>query len=271
MSSAVFHEERRSVVFMNRGNKYFYHSHISEKKFREIIRYFAMDLEASKIAELTGVSRNSVNKILKALRLRLAQCCWDESPFCKKGPDTEQPPEPATAPWRSRKDARGKIPVFGVVNHRGKIFTQILPDISRKTFQAAIRGAIPLEGIGPVHGVKSYDSLVDLGYKKQYRLNNGTVPKKTQINCVDNFWGSTKMRLQKFRGMSKSTFFLHLKETEYRFNHRNEDLYSLLLDMLRKEPLNLSKSRETWPRGKKASRPMVMVSAELEVSLQENE
>jgi transposase len=255
---------------MNRGNKYFYHSHISEKKFREIIRYFAMDLEASKIAELTGVSRNSVNKILKALRIRLVECCMDESPFSKKGEDAGKIPGGADSLWKAMQDSGGKIPVFGVVNHRGKIFTQILPDFPRKTIQAALRGNVSLESITPVHGFRSYDSLVDLGYKKQYRLNNGSLPKKTQINCVDNFWGSTKMRLQKFRGMSKSTFFLHLKETEFRFNHRNEDLYSLLLEMLRNEPLKLTKKKERWPREKKTTLPMSLAHAGQGASLQEN-
>ncbi|MGD0158632.1 MAG: IS1595 family transposase, partial [Terracidiphilus sp.] len=30
---------------------------------------------------------------------------------------------------------------------------------------------------------------------------------------------------------------LHLKETEFRFNHRNDDIYKLLLSILRKDPL----------------------------------
>jgi transposase len=253
---------------MRRGNKYFYHSHISEKKFREIIRYFAMDLEASKIAELTGVSRNSVNKILKALRMRLAECCSLEAPFSRKGEDAASFAAFDDAPGTSKKASGGKIPVFGVVNHRGKIFTQILPDFPRKTFHAAMRGNVSLDALVPADGSHSYDSLVDLCYKKQYRLNNGGSPKKAQINCVDNFWGSTKMRLQKFRGMSKSTFFLHLKETEFRFNHRNEDLYSLLLDMLRNEPLKLSNNKERWPVAKKSALSPSHAHADQDVSLQ---
>jgi hypothetical protein len=30
---------------------------------------------------------------------------------------------------------------------------------------------------------------------------------------------------------------LHLKECEFRFNHRNQDLYSILLKLLRDNPL----------------------------------
>jgi transposase len=36
---------------------------------------------------------------------------------------------------------------------------------------------------------------------------------------------------------SAQTFYLHLKECEYRFNNRNESLYRELLKLLRKNPL----------------------------------
>jgi transposase len=62
-------------------NKYFTRSRISERKFREIIRYFALDIEANKIAKLTGINRNSINKIIKAVRQRVAEYCETESPF----------------------------------------------------------------------------------------------------------------------------------------------------------------------------------------------
>jgi len=40
-----------------------------------------VDIEANKIADLSGISRNSINKILKALRMRIATLCEQESPF----------------------------------------------------------------------------------------------------------------------------------------------------------------------------------------------
>ncbi|MBT4258756.1 MAG: IS1595 family transposase, partial [Nitrospina sp.] len=33
-------------------------------------------------------------------------------------------------------------------------------------------------------------------------------------------------------------FYLHLKECEFRFNHRGQNLYKLLLKIIRKSPLN---------------------------------
>ena len=62
-------------------NKYIYRSRISEKKFREILKYFAQDIEATKIANLTGISRISVNKILKNIRISMASECEKISKF----------------------------------------------------------------------------------------------------------------------------------------------------------------------------------------------
>ena len=62
-------------------NKYIIRSRISEKELREILKYFAEDLEATKIANLTGISRISVNKILKNIRILMASECEKISKF----------------------------------------------------------------------------------------------------------------------------------------------------------------------------------------------
>lgn len=65
-------------------NKYIIRSRISQKKFREILKYFAEDIEATKIANLTGISRISINKILKNIRILMSQECENISKFSGK-------------------------------------------------------------------------------------------------------------------------------------------------------------------------------------------
>ena len=43
-------------------NKYIKHTHISERKFKEIIKLFSLDLEATKISEIINISRNTIIK-----------------------------------------------------------------------------------------------------------------------------------------------------------------------------------------------------------------
>jgi transposase len=58
------------------------------------------------------------------------------------------------------------------------------------------------------------------------------------INGIEGFWGYAKTRMSRFRGMHPSTFYLHLKECEFRYNHRGQDLYHVLLKLCRENPLS---------------------------------
>jgi transposase-like protein len=87
---------------------------------------------------------------------------------------------------------------------------------------------------------RGYNGLVGLGYKKHFRVNHGQdqfVHDKSHINGIECFWGYTKARLARFRGLNKKTFYLHLKECVFRFNNRGKSLYLLRLETLRKPPL----------------------------------
>lgn len=59
------------------------------------------------------------------------------------------------------------------------------------------------------------------------------------INGIESFWSFVKRRLQKFNGVPAHTFYLHLKECEWRFNQRHEDLYLYLelLKLFRENPI----------------------------------
>jgi len=108
---------------------------------------------------------------------------------------------------------------------------------------AIVNEKVPKESSIYTDTFRSYDGLVNMGYKKHFRIahsKNEFAKNHNHINGIENFWGLAKVRLSKFRGMHKSTFNLHLKECEFRFNHRHENLYDLFLKMLKEKPLKLS-------------------------------
>ena len=61
-------------------NKYATRSKISEAKIRQIVKLFAVDLDALQIAQIAGVNRNTVNRYLAAFREGIAHFCEAESP-----------------------------------------------------------------------------------------------------------------------------------------------------------------------------------------------
>ena len=74
-------------------HKHIVRSRISEKKFREILKYFAEDIEATKIANLTGISRISINKILKSIRVLMSKECEKISKFSGEISSSQAHPE----------------------------------------------------------------------------------------------------------------------------------------------------------------------------------
>ena len=66
---------------MGMKNKYAKGSRISEAKFRDLAKYFSLDLEANKIEVLTRLNRNTVNRFLLLIRQRIADLCEQESHY----------------------------------------------------------------------------------------------------------------------------------------------------------------------------------------------
>ena len=222
-------------------NKYAKRSRISEAKVRQIVKLFAVDLNALQIAEIAGVNRNTANRYLAAFRERIARFCEAESPVQGEVEVDESYFGARRVKGVRGRGAKGKTIVFGLFKREGRVCTEIVPDCSKITLQGIIRGRVKLESIIHSDGWRGYDGLVDLGYQKHFRVehgNNEFANKNSHINGIESFWTFAKTRLVRFRGLPKHTFYFHLKECEFRFNHRNEDIYKLLLKMLRENPLS---------------------------------
>jgi len=120
------------------------------------------------------------------------------------------------------------------------VYTEIVPDCSRATLQAIIRGRVDVESVIHSDKWRGYNGLVDIGYSKHFRVDhrdNKFSNGKSHINGIESFWSFAKRRLQKFDGVSKKNFNFHLKECEFRFNNGNSDIYKILLNNIRKNML----------------------------------
>ena len=227
---------------MIRKNKYYKRSRIRESKFREIIKYFVADLTAEQIATFTGLNRNTINKVIDLIRHRILDISKLQSAPLKGQIEVDESYFGAKrVKGRRGRGAKGKTIVFGLLKRGDKVITEIVPDCSASTLQKVIRGKTSIDSIIYSDGWRGYNGLVDFGFKKHFRVHHGDnefVRGQSHINGIESFWGYTKTRLAKFRGMDKSKFELHLKESEFRFNNRQKNLYKVLLKEFRNKPLN---------------------------------
>jgi transposase len=210
-------------------------------KFREILKLFLLDIEANKVSEITRISRPTINKIFLEIRSIITKFC-DQNSIFEKGEIELDESYFGTKRVKGKRGrgAGGKIPVFGILKREGKVYTQIVNNCSVAELMPIIEEYVSKDNVIFTDGFKSYDCLVDYGYKRHFRVKhceNEFAKGKNHINGIENFLGLCKVRLSKFRGINKNTFYLHLKECEFRYNYREktkQELYRFVLKIIRK-------------------------------------
>jgi len=139
--------------------------------------------------------------------------------------------------------ARDKTPVFGLLKRECKVYSQIVKNCTKSVLIPIIEELTSKESVIFSDGFKSYDGLVDYGYKHHFRVihcKDEFAKGNNHTNGIENFCGLCKVGLAKFRGIKKNNFYLHIKECEFRFNYRKESIYKMLLKIFRKAPLKLA-------------------------------
>ena len=111
---------------MTMKNKYVNRAHVSERKFQQLVRLFATDLDASQIAKLTGLNRNTVNRYLKKIRQCLVKCCDLQSPFSGEVEVDESFFGARRIKGKRGRGAFGKTIVFGIFQRNGYVYTEIV-------------------------------------------------------------------------------------------------------------------------------------------------
>ncbi len=197
---------------------------------RRIIFYFFHELTATQTANLLKISRNTINRYYRVIRECIAEyedrqiheCAGevklDESYFggCHKG--------------TIGRSTKSKIPVFGILKRNGVVYTQIVPDVSARILKSIIKQKVNKGSTVYSDSWKSYHGLVFYGYE-HVRVNHDKelVDKhRNHINGIESFWAYVKNKLTKFYGIRPEHFYLFLKEYEFRFNNRNQNINELL-------------------------------------------
>ena len=135
-----------------------------------------------------------------------------------------------------RKGQRGrgsnnKAIVFGILERKGKIHTVIVEDVSADTLMEQIKNKARKGSVFYIDGWRSYAGLHQYGKHNIIDHDKKLVENYNHINGIEGFWSFAKERFHKYHGISKTNYPFYVKEMEFRFNHRNENVYKLLVDI----------------------------------------
>jgi transposase-like protein len=230
---------------MTTKNPYRKRSHLSVSKTRELIKYFCIDITASRTAILCKINPNTAEDRYNYLRevihdywarteeeMRSWTIEMDESYFWAR-----------RVRWKRWRWAGGKVKVFWLLKRNGKVYTRIVPDCSAKSLIPIIRGKIKLEESTINTDYRaSYEWLVDLWAKKHHRVKhseNEFARGNQHVNWIESFRSYCKRRLTKFNWIKHEYYDLYIKECERRYNCwlQNTDMYKELLKLCRCNPI----------------------------------
>ena len=221
-------------------NRYIFDARISERKFKQLLAMFCADVPALTASHLCMVNRKTSQRVYALLRKRVVALAMEEAkPFTGEVEIDESYFGPRRVRGRRGRGASGKTPVIGLLKRGGKVFTSVVANCSRAELEPVIKGQVLSRATVYTDGWLGYDGLLLSGYKHHriYHHENEFARGKNHVNGIESFWSYAKFRFIKLRGVRKEFFLLHLKESEWRWNHRRDNLDSILLKNLRLQPL----------------------------------
>ena len=90
------------------------------------------------------------------------------------------------------RGAGGKIPVLGILKRDEKVYTQIVKNCWIAELMPIIADKASKESTIFTDGLKSYDGLIDYGYKHHFLVKHCEkfADGNNHINEIENFWGT---------------------------------------------------------------------------------
>lgn len=124
--------------------------------------------------------------------------------------------------------AAGKRIVFGIYQRDGKVLTFPIASRSKQELVPLMTAYTKPGSLYYTDDWHAYTFLDIRGNHVVIRKEKGRPKGRNHINSIEGFWSYAKHWLYQYRGVPKQYFHLYLKETEWRFNHRDENLIPLL-------------------------------------------
>jgi transposase len=206
-------------------------SRLSASKQARLIEHFVAGTTARAAAELVGVHRNTAASFFTRLRKVICQELEEASPL-EGEVEVDESYFGGVRKGKRGRGAAGKVPVFGLLKRGGRVYTIMIPNARTDTLLPIMERMILPDSIVYTDSFGSYDAL-DVSSFHHARINHSRLfaDQHNHINGIENFWNQAKRHLRRFNGIPKESFFLFLKECEWRFNGGD---HKMLLNQLKK-------------------------------------
>jgi transposase len=212
--------------WINQGN-------LTAGQWLRLIKLFELELSIRKIAQQLRLSYNAAYKAVHTIRAAILAHSTDGDASLRGEVEVDESYFGGKRKGKRGRGAAGKVPVFGILEREGRVFVEVLPSTRAKDVLALTVKKVRRGSIVYTDRYRSYDALMFCGYR-HLRVDHGKYFSRGRvyINGLEGFWSYAKERIMKYHGVSPRRFPYYLKELEFRYNHRKEDLFPLITKYL---------------------------------------
>ena len=193
----------------------------------EILHYFYLELSARKTAKELMVDYETVQSRFTRFRKNIYNFCVNEEQKLKGKLELDESYFGGKRKGKRGRGANNKAIVFGILERKGKVYTVIVPNVSKEILMKEIKNKTLKGSVFYTDMWRSYNSLKQYG--KHHKINHSKEFAKdnhNHINGIEGFWSYAKERFHKYHGINKTNYPFYLKEMEFRYNNRNGNLFT---------------------------------------------
>lgn len=193
-------------------------SRLKKSQISKLLEHFVAGSTARTTADLVTINRNTVTRYFHMFREIIALKIEDESPV-KGEIEVDESYFGGKRKGKRGRGAAGKVPVFGLLKRKGKVYTKVIANTQSSNLLPIIQKKVVFDSIVFTDTYRSYDAL-DISQFHHRRINHSRLfaDKDNHINGIENFWNQAKRHLRRFNGVPQKHFNLFIKECEWRFN-----------------------------------------------------
>jgi transposase len=214
-------------------NRWYGRLNITASQWLWLIKLFELETSSRRIASEIKFSYPTALKATNLIRQAIATESNDYELLLKGEVEADESYFGGRRKGKRGRGAANKIPVFGILELNGVVSVDVVPNVGAETLLNMTIKKVRRGSIVYTDKFRCYDSLMFCGYR-HLKIDHSKYfsSGKVYINGLEGFWSFAKERLMKYHGVSKEKFPYYLKELEYRYNNRNNNLFSLLTKIL---------------------------------------
>ena len=209
------------------------HGALTPGQWLRLIKLFELEISTREIASQLGIAYNTAYKGITTIRMSILAHANDCDPLLGGEVELDESYFGGRRKGKRGRGAAGKVPVFGILERDGLVIVNVVPDVRADTLLELTVKKVRRGSVVYTDKYRGYDSLMFCGYR-HLQINHSKCFSrgKVYINGLEGFWSFAKERLMKHHGISPRRFPLYLKDMEFRYNNRDNDIYELIVQYL---------------------------------------